>query len=126
LLRGEQRIDLRRDPDRKRSRGERREPTLAPADPEANALWERLRRRRRTLASEQGVPPYTIFHDSTLRELLTYRPRNRDELARLSGVGLAKLERYGDTFIAELAAHEAEHGRPETMPPLPPAKAPRA
>ncbi|MBK1707131.1 DNA helicase RecQ [Halochromatium glycolicum] len=122
ILRGEQRIDLRRDPDRKHNRGERREPTPAPADPEANALWERLRARRRTLASEQGVPPYTVFQDATLRELVTYRPRNRDELGRISGFGVAKLQRYGEALLAELQAHEAEHGRPAQIPELPPEK----
>ncbi|MBK5931360.1 DNA helicase RecQ [Halochromatium salexigens] len=123
IFRGEQRIDLRRDPDRKRSRAERRAPpAAAPADPEGNALWERLRTRRRTLAETQGVPPFAIFPDSTLHELVRYRPRSRDELARISGVGVVKLERYGEAFLAELQAHEAEHGRPRQLPPLPPEK----
>ncbi|MCF8014573.1 MAG: DNA helicase RecQ [Chromatiaceae bacterium] len=122
LFRGEQTVKLRRDPDRKRSSAERRAPAAAPSDPEANALWERLRSRRRALAEEQGVPPFHVFPDSTLRELVAYRPRNPDELARISGVGVVKLERYGDAFLAELLAHEAEHGRPEHLPPLPPEK----
>ncbi len=122
LFRGEQRLDLRRDPDRKRSRAERRAPAAAPADSEAKALWERLRRRRRALAETQGVPPFAIFPDSTLRELVSHRPRNRDALARISGIGVVKLERYGEAFLAELQAHEAEHGRPESLPPLPPEK----
>jgi len=122
LFRGQQRIDLRRDPDRKRSQAERRAPAAAPADPEANALWERLRGRRRALADEQRVPPFAIFPDSTLRELVSYRPRSREELARISGVGVTKLDRYGEAFLAELSTHEAEHGRPEHLPPLPPEK----
>jgi ATP-dependent DNA helicase RecQ len=121
LLRGEQRLELRRDPDRKHQRAARREPgpvpTQFPADPEAQALWERLRTRRRQLAADQGVPPFTVFHDSTLRELVSTRPRNHDELACISGVGVAKLERYGDAFLAELAAHASEYGRPEGLPP---------
>ena len=122
LFRGQQRINLRRDPDRKRSQAERRAPAAAPADPEANALWERLRSRRRALADEQGVPPFHVFPDSTLRELVAYRPRDQDELARISGIGMVKLERYGEAFLAELQTHEAEHGRPEHLPPLPPEK----
>ncbi|WP_462323202.1 HRDC domain-containing protein, partial [Halochromatium sp.] len=122
LFRGQQTLKLRRDPDRKRAGSERRTPAAAPTDPEANALWERLRSRRRALADEQGVPPFHVFPDSTLRELVAYRPRNQDELARISGVGLVKLERYGEAFLAELKTHEAEHGRPEHLPPLPPEK----
>jgi ATP-dependent DNA helicase RecQ len=73
---------------------------LAPADPEAHALWERLRARRRELAAEQNVPPYVVFGDVTLREMVTYRPRDAAELACLTGVGAVKLERYGDDYDA--------------------------
>ncbi|MFP4246231.1 MAG: DNA helicase RecQ [Halochromatium sp.] len=119
ILRGEQRLDLRRDPDRKRAPAERRASAAVPTDAEAKALWERLRSRRRALADAQGVPPFAIFPDSTLRELVAYRPRNREELARIGGIGVVKLERYGDAVLAELGAHEAEHGRPAHLPPLP-------
>jgi len=120
VLRGEQPVRFRKDPDRKRRRaGERSAPVAAPADPEAQALWDRLRGRRRELAAEQGVPPYVVFSDVTLREMITYRPRDAAEFACLSGVGAKKLERYADAFLAELAAHAAEHGRPAGLPPLP-------
>jgi len=120
VLRGEQSVRLRRDPDRRRRRDEqRREAPAAPADPEAAALWERLRERRRELASAQNLAPYMVFGDVTLREMVSYRPRDADELTRLSGVGAVKLERYGADFLDVLAAHEAEHGRPDTLPPLP-------
>ena len=123
VLRGEQRVALRRDPDRQQRRtSERAAPGVAD-DPEAQALWERLRRCRRTLAEEQGVPPYVIFGDATLREMLRYRPGGREQLARLSGVGTVKLERYADAFLATLAEHEAAHGRPAQLPE-PPARAP--
>jgi ATP-dependent DNA helicase RecQ len=122
IFRGKQPVKLRRDPDRKRASAERRTAAAAPADPEANALWERLRSRRRALAEDQGVPPFAILPDSTLRELVAYRPRSEDELARISGIGQVKLERYGETFLAELQAYEAKHGRPEHLPPLPPEK----
>jgi ATP-dependent DNA helicase RecQ len=120
VLRGEQDIRLRRDPERRRPvREARASRAEIPLDPEARALWERLRARRRALAEEQNVPPYVIFGDATLREMVLYRPRNPDELGRVSGVGVVKLERYGADFLNELAEHEAEHGRPEGVPPLP-------
>ncbi len=120
VLRGEQPVRLRQDPDRKRRRGsERSSPVVAPADPEAHALWERLRGRRRELALEQNVPPYVVFGDVTLREMVTYRPRDAAELACLTGVGAVKLERYAADFLDVLAAHQAEHGRPDKVPALP-------
>ncbi|WP_295543297.1 DNA helicase RecQ [uncultured Thiohalocapsa sp.] len=125
VLRGEQVVRLRRDPEHK-PQSERRTPQDGvPSDPEARALWERLRERRRALATEQRVAPYMIFGDVTLREMLTLRPRNRDELSRISGVGAIKLERYGEDFLGVLAEHAAEHGRPADLP-APPAERDRA
>jgi ATP-dependent DNA helicase RecQ len=122
VLRGERTLRLRRDPERRpaKVKGEGRAARAeTPLDPEATALWERLRSYRRELALEQGVPPYVVFNDATLRELVTYRPRDLDELSRISGVGVVKLERYGAGFLALLAAHAAEHGRPPNVPLLP-------
>jgi ATP-dependent DNA helicase RecQ len=51
------------------------------------------------------VPPYVIFHDATLRAIADARPRSLQELARIQGVGAAKLERYGDAMLATVAAH---------------------
>jgi ATP-dependent DNA helicase RecQ len=48
------------------------------------------------------VPPYVIFHDSTLLEILNQRPATLDEMAQVSGVGQAKLARYGDEFLSVL------------------------
>jgi len=120
VLRGEQQMWLRRDPERRHRQGRQGSPSgEAPLDPEASLLWERLRAHRRALAQEQGVPPYVIFGDATLKEMLGYRPRDRVELARISGVGAVKLERYGDGFLRVLGEHAAEHGRPADCPPLP-------
>ncbi|MCG6984774.1 MAG: DNA helicase RecQ [Thiocapsa sp.] len=124
LLRGERRIRLRRDPDRRRSTAAGRRPAMQPpTDPEALALWQALRDYRRQLAQEEDVPAYVVFNDATLREIMTYRPRDRDELSRISGVGQAKLERFGDGFLKLLAIHEAEHGRPSGLPAPPAARA---
>jgi ATP-dependent DNA helicase RecQ len=120
VLRGERRLRLRRDPERQRGtargRAARAETTM---DAEANALWERLRTCRRELAQSQCVPPYVIFGDATLREMVTYRPRDADELSRISGVGVVKLERYGADFLRVLAEHAGDYGRPADLPRLP-------
>jgi ATP-dependent DNA helicase RecQ len=123
LLRGERSLHLRRDPDRKQSTAAaRRAAVELPTDPEALALWEALRGYRRQLAQEEDVPAYVVFSDVTLREILKYRPRDRDELGRISGVGQSKLERFGDGFLKLLALHETEHGRPSGLPSLPAAR----
>ncbi len=120
VLRGERSLRLRRDPERQRGSARQRTARAeAPMDAEAHALWERLRTCRRELAQAQGVPPYVIFNDATLREMVTYRPRDAEELGRISGVGVVKLERYGTDFLSVLAEHAAEHGRPAETPPLP-------
>jgi ATP-dependent DNA helicase RecQ len=68
-------------------------------------LWEALRKRRRELADEQGVPPYVVFHDATLMEMVEACPQTLDELAHVSGVGERKLEAYGDDFLEVIRAH---------------------
>ncbi|MBK1646544.1 DNA helicase RecQ [Thiocapsa imhoffii] len=124
VLRGERGIQFRQDPDRKRSSGAERRAANAlssdpPSDPEASALWQALRDYRRQLALEQDVPSYHIFNDATLREILAYRPRNLDELSRISGVGEMKLNHFGAGFLRLLALHEERFGRPAQVPALP-------
>jgi ATP-dependent DNA helicase RecQ len=96
VLKGEQDVIIAVPPKSKRQR--RRE--SGPADP----LFEALREARRTLAAEAGVPPYVIFHDSTLREIAAVRPATLGELAEVNGVGRTKLDRYGDAMLAAVAA----------------------
>jgi ATP-dependent DNA helicase RecQ len=69
---------------------------------EGQALFERLRAWRLEAARRHGVPAYVIFHDATLREMLRVRPDTREALLGITGVGQAKLERYGDDFLAVL------------------------
>ena len=78
---------------------------LAPAEltPEAQAVFERLRAWRTGVAKEQGLPPYVIFHDSTLREIAASAPSTLAELARVNGVGETKLARYGQQMLDLLA-----------------------
>ena len=96
ILKGEQQLVIVVPPKRRRDR--RRD--SGPADP----VFEALREARRALAAEAGVPPYIIFHDSTLREIAATRPATVAELAQVNGVGRAKLERYGAAVLAALAA----------------------
>jgi len=69
-------------------------------------LFERLREARRSLATAAGVPPYVVFHDSTLREIAAARPHSLDELSKLSGVGASKLDRYGEAMLEAVRTHE--------------------
>ncbi|TDQ36790.1 DNA helicase RecQ [Thiopseudomonas denitrificans] len=62
--------------------------------------WERLRTLRKRLADEHGVPPYVIFPDSTLLDMLRQQPGSMSDMAQVSGVGQVKLERYGAEFLA--------------------------
>ena len=77
----------------------RRPPPRSPRGP-ADPLFDALRAARREIAAEAGVPPYVVFHDSTLREIAAAKPRDLNELAKIQGVGAAKLERYGEAMLA--------------------------
>lgn len=98
VLRGEQQLFLRQELPKQKAKS--RDNKKAIIDPDDQALWTALRACRKQLAEEQGVPPYVIFHDATLREMLKVHPRNHQQFALLSGVGESKLGKYADTFIA--------------------------
>jgi ATP-dependent DNA helicase RecQ len=66
-------------------------------------LFERLRALRKRLADSAGVPAYIVFSDATLKAMAELRPRSDAELLRVPGIGPAKLDRYGDAFLQELA-----------------------
>ncbi|MEO8466074.1 MAG: DNA helicase RecQ [Gammaproteobacteria bacterium] len=102
LLRGEAQMRVREDARAATPRKKTR--AAAPVDltPGDEPLWQALRDCRRRLATEHNVPPYVIFHDATLREMLRARPDSREALLAISGVGQSKLERYGDDFLAVL------------------------
>ena len=109
VLRGERRIDLRRDPAANRKRkSEKKKAPLILEDAADEALFQALRERRLDLAREQNVPPYVIFGDRTLVEMAHSKPRNRQEFAALYGVGTAKLDRYGEDFLLLVAAHQKD------------------
>ena len=99
----------------KRSRGRSastagsREGTAGGASATENStLFDHLRALRKHLADEHGLPPYAVFHDATLREMVERRPLTLNQFAELPGVGHAKLARYGDRFIAAIAEHSSQ------------------
>lgn len=106
LLRGETEIWLRQDSESstrrssKAERGARVKEGYAEAN--EDPLWHALKAKRSELAREQGVPPYVIFHDSTLLEILNQKPGSLTEMSMISGIGQAKLARYGDDFLQVL------------------------
>ena len=98
ILKGEQQLTIAVAPTRKRGRRQRFD---GPADP----LFDALREARRKLAADAGVPPYVVFHDSTLREIAATKPSNLNELSKVQGVGAVKLERYGVAMLDALSAY---------------------
>jgi ATP-dependent DNA helicase RecQ len=102
ILKGEQSLVIAVPPKRvRRKRGQ--------ADYPHDPLFEALREWRRERAKEQGVPPYVIFHDSTLREVAALRPASLMELSEIEGIGDTKLARHGESLLTALArAKEAE------------------
>ncbi|MBH3427852.1 DNA helicase RecQ [Pseudomonas alkylphenolica] len=102
LLRGEVSLELRRDlkpQTSSKSSGSGGSPASQLVRGDEREQWEALRALRRKLAEEHGVPPYVIFPDSTLLEMLRSQPTSLSEMAQVSGVGARKLERYGEAFL---------------------------
>lgn len=112
LLRGEQTIELRQEAKAEKGSAKGRKTSASiNLPPEAQPLWEDLRALRKRLAQEQGVPPYVIFHDATLLDLVSQRPLSLHEMGAVSGIGASKLERYGDAFLAIISDHASPAGR---------------
>ena len=94
ILKGDDQVPVVLPPKRERRRGKG-----SAADYPHDPLFDVLRTVRRDLAKAQGVPPYVIFHDATLRDMAALKPRDQQEMAMVSGVGARKLEAYGDAFL---------------------------
>ena len=105
VLRGEQKVTLRRDQPPKRTKKEARAAKAADMPEEAQFLFQQLRAARARIAKEQGVPPYVVFHDTTLRAMAEARPQSLDAMGGLTGIGKAKLDRYGEEFLAVIKAN---------------------
>ncbi len=104
VLRGERELMLRKDPKLKRERKAKkaRREAMRFESVEQSELYEALRAKRSALAKEQDVPPYIVFNDATLMEMTLERPRDLGALRHITGVGEAKLERYGEAFLEVL------------------------
>ena len=105
-------------------------PCLAPtrsreADTEAPLFLE-LRALRRRLAEEEGVPPYVIFSDATLHDMVEQRPSTEAGLLQVRGVGRVKAERYGPAFLAVIASNGNGAEAPPPPEPAPAPDAPRS
>lgn len=97
ILRGEQRLMLRKDSYSQKS--EKNQKTSAKGIAANYPLWEALRTKRKEIADAQQVPAYVIFHDATLMEMMEKKPASLTQFSQLSGVGERKLEAYGDEFL---------------------------
>ena len=108
VLKGAQTLRLRRDAAAvfKKSARTSRPAGGAPAalSETDDTLWHKLRACRLELAKAQGVPPYVIFHDTTLLEMVRQKPTDRLGLSKISGVGATKMDRYGEAFLAVIRA----------------------
>ena len=107
LLKGEEHIQLRREikslTTKTKSRAQAATSGITGSD---ELLWNRLRDLRKKLAQEQGVPPYVIFHDATLMELVRVKPATLSAMEHISGIGAGKLARYGQPFLETIQAHQ--------------------
>jgi ATP-dependent DNA helicase RecQ len=112
VLKGEQLLHLRKEevkapPTKKGAAKSYRKTQISPEDQE---LWDELRECRKYLAEEHNVPPYLIFHDATLKEMLDIMPMSRSELLAITGVGESKLEKYGADFVEIICRYADARG----------------
>jgi ATP-dependent DNA helicase RecQ len=100
VLRGEIALALREDTVDTNARAQRSRNRLVDVAPELEPLWRALRDCRKKIAEEQGIAPFMVFHDATLRLMAVEQPLSEAALLRISGVGQTKLEHYGAAFLA--------------------------
>jgi len=109
VLKGEQSLHLRKEDIKAPStkKGGSKASRKTQIRPEDQELWEELRECRKYLAEEHNVPPYVIFHDATLKEMIDVMPMSASEFLMIGGVGDSKMEKYGADFI-EIICRYAE------------------
>ncbi len=112
LLKGELQIEMRQDKRKQESFRKRNDPQQK-LDSEDYGLWNALKGLRMELSREQDVPPYVIFHDATLMELVMYRPLTHQQMGRLNGIGERKLELYGDQFLELIREFQDQQNNPQ-------------
>lgn len=99
VLDGEATVQRRSEPQPTRSS------TTMDETPEQAALFELLRKRRRKLADDQGIPPFMIFSDRTLHDMARLQPQTLADFLTVNGVGQAKLKKYGQIMMDEIGAY---------------------
>ena len=104
VLRGEEVLKLRKE-SRRASASRKGRKAFVSDKATDNALWEALRDCRKKLAEEHGVPPYVIFHDATLMQMMEQRPQDGEQFLNLNGVGESKRDRYADAFLLVIKQH---------------------
>ncbi len=106
LLRGEESLQLRKQSKTKKGKPTtRRQQSVNKAD---EPLWNALKDLRAELAKEQSVPPYVIFHDATLQQMMAKRPDSLTVMRKINGVGKQKLSRYGQVFLDTILQYPQE------------------
>ncbi len=108
ILKGEKKIFFRKDPTPQKKKPAA--PAAKKIDTEKDFdknLWDNLRACRLKLAQKVGVPPYVIFHDTALKEMVLQKPTTPEEFRQISGVGEHKLKNYGKIFMEVIRANEA-------------------
>lgn len=113
LLRGDEKIFLRNElstidaPAQRKSKN-----NLAENE---QKLWQILRNCRKKIADELSIPPYVVFHDATLMEMLRYQPVTQQQMLKISGVGLQKFERFGQSFIDVIEEYVDQQNTPQNQ-----------
>jgi ATP-dependent DNA helicase RecQ len=106
ILHGKENLEIlelgRKEPARTRAGGDGSISAETGGDPE---LFNRLKTLRKTMAQRQGVPPYMVFSDKTLHDMCRRKPETKAAFREISGVGDAKLDKYGAEFVQEIREH---------------------
>jgi len=124
VLKGQRQISLRRDPHPVKAARKIQatdKPEFLLTDEGSTSLWDKLRRLRLDISKRLGVPPYVVFHDKTLIEMVALRPTSREQFLQVTGVGERKAEQFGELFLT--AIREAESGSSEKAAVAKPADA---
>lgn len=107
VLKGERTLMLRRESERTaRANTPKAKASLPDLPSGAQRIFEALRQWRYEIARSHGVPAYVIFNDATLREIAIKRPESLEDLAHINGVGVRKLESYGELILTCIAEHK--------------------
>ena len=101
VLKGEQTLHLRKQLLQTKTKSSKSKVQVANSQ-----LWEALRAARKRLSEELEVPPFVIFHDATLMDMMERMPLTQQQLSSVSGVGATKLKNYGEVFLKVIREHQ--------------------